>query len=195
MRILRYLIWAAATAAALAAVWFLVVAPRFEGSMRDTVGQGDYELIATDGSVFTAETLRGNPSAIFFGFTHCPDVCPTTLGEIAVWSDELGAEAEDLRFWFVSVDPTRDSVEMLRDYLSWNPGVVGATGDEAEVAKAISAFRIYARKVPLSEGGYTMDHTPFVMLFDAEGRLGDIIAYQEDPVTAVAKLRKLLAAS
>ena len=82
----------------------------------DRLGHGDYVLAATDGGTFTEDALKGVPSAVFFGFTHCPDICPTTLGDIAVGRDVLGPEAEELRFWFVTADPERDTIDLLRNY-------------------------------------------------------------------------------
>ncbi|TPE51437.1 SCO family protein [Amaricoccus solimangrovi] len=186
----RILVAAAALAAVAAAVLFL----RAPDPEAGAPGRGGYALTATDGSTFTEASLEGHPSAVFFGFTHCPDICPTTLGEIGTWREELGAEARDLRFWFVTVDPERDSVDGLRDYLSWSPGVTGAGGTRAEVDEALAAFRVYARKVPLSDGGYTMDHSSFVMLFDRDGRFVRNIGYREETGSAVAKLRALIGA-
>ncbi len=98
MRSVRLLLWAAVVAAALLAGWFLVLAPRLQRTVEDTIGRGDYSLDATDGGTFSEAALRGQPSAVFFGFTHCPDVCPTTLGDIGVWQEELGADAGKVRF-------------------------------------------------------------------------------------------------
>ena len=181
-----------AVAAALAGLWQFLLAPSFARTVQETLGRGDYRLAATDGSEFTEARLRDGPSAVFFGFTHCPEICPTTLGEIAAWSADLGPEAGRIRFWFVTVDPERDTVGMLRDYLSWNPNVTGAAGSPEEVAKAAAAFRVYARRIPLEDGDYTMDHSALVLLFDKSGRFQDIIKYQEDPASAEAKLRRLL---
>ena len=158
----------------------------------DRLGHGDYVLAATDGGTFTEDALKGVPSAVFFGFTHCPDICPTTLGDIAVGRDVLGPEAEELRFWFVTADPERDTIDLLRNYVSWTPGVTGATGSPEEVAKAIAAFRVYVNKVPFDDGDYTIDHSALVLLFGRDGRFADVIRYQEPPEDAVAKLRLLL---
>lgn len=175
-----------------ALAWVEFIEPRLNTSVADSLGKGDYRLVATDGSAFTSETLRGRPSAVFFGFTHCPEVCPTTLGDIAGWQEELGAEGRDLRVFFVTVDPERDTPEMLEGYVSWVPGVIGVSGDPAEVKKAIQAFRVFAAKVPLKDGGYTMDHSAFVMLFDDKGNFVRTISYQEDFDMALGKLRQLL---
>ena len=187
----RLALVALAVLALAAVLWVRIGAPMLNRSIGDDLGRGDYALTATDGSTFTEATLRGAPSAVFFGYSHCPDVCPTTMGEIADWQDQLGGDAK-LRVFFVTVDPERDSVDMLRDYVSWVPGVVGVSGPRPEIDKAIRAFRIYANKVPGSDGAYWMDHTAYVMLFDANGRFDQIISYQEPPETALPKLRKLL---
>jgi protein SCO1/2 len=187
------LLWGLSTLALMALIWVQVIAPRLNRSVADTLGQGTYRLAATDGTVFTQETLQGAPSAVFFGFTHCPEVCPTTLGDIAGWQETLGKSGRQLRVYFVTVDPERDSVELLGDYVSWVPGVVGVSGTRAEIDKALKAFRIYSSKVPLDDGGYTMDHSANLLLFDASGRFFEPIGYQEDPVRTEDKLMRLFA--
>ncbi|PZX16922.1 protein SCO1/2 [Palleronia aestuarii] len=175
----------------LAAGWVWVLEPRMNRSVADALGRGDYTLVATDGTTFTEDTLNGAPSAVFFGFTHCPEVCPTTLGDVAGWQDALAEDGEELRVFFVTVDPERDTEKVLGDYVSWVPGVVGVTGSRDEIDKAIRSFRVYAQKVPIEGGGYTMDHSAFVLLFDADGRLDEPISYGEDPARAMAKIRDL----
>ena len=195
LRRVRYVLWGLVILALGAIGWLKFGAPALE-DMADAgtaaLGQGEYRLAATDGGEFTAETLKGQPSAVFFGFTHCPDVCPTTLGYIAGWQEELGDAAKDLRVFFVTVDPERDSVETLREYVSWVPGVIGVSGSPEEIAKAVKAFRIYARKSPLAGGGYNMDHSSMLLLFDRNGEYAGLIGYQEEDARALASLRKLL---
>ena len=191
-RTLRFALWALVFLALAAVVWVRWVQPMFEKSVALTIGPGDYNLTTTTGEPFTEDTLRGKPSAVFFGFTHCPEVCPTTLGDIATWQEELG-EGNQLRVYFVTVDPERDTIDQLREYVSWAPGVVGVSGTPEEIAKAIAAFRIFARKVPLDNGGYTMDHSANVLLFDKNGQLFEPIGYQEGFDRAVAKIRRLQA--
>lgn len=174
-----------------AGVWFLAV-PRLTSHVTDTFGQGAYRLETTEGQPFTQASLKGAPAAVFFGYTHCPDACPTTLGEIATWQDELGKTGKRLRVFFVTVDPERDTLDALKDYLSWVPGVVGVSGSRAEMDAAISAFHIYARKIPGDNGEYTMDHTVSLFLFDGQGRMVEPIGYGEDEPRAMAKLRKLM---
>lgn len=175
-------------------LWVQLIQPSMTQTIADKIGQGNYALTATDGTTFTHDTLKGSPSAVFFGFTHCPEVCPTTLGDVATWQDILVREDQkNLRVFFVTVDPERDTADLLGDYVSWVPGVVGVTGTSEEVAEAIKAFVIYARKVPLEGGGYTMDHSASVLLFDAKGRFFEPIGYQEGEVRALDKIRRLFA--
>jgi len=188
---LTLVLWASALVALGAFLWVQVISPRMTRGLADMLGRGDYRLQATDGSAFTQATLRGRPSAVFFGFTHCPDVCPTTLGEVAAWQEALAAEDKDLRVFFVTVDPERDTAELLHGYVSWIPGVLGVTGPRDQIDSAIRAFRIYARKVPLEGGGYTMDHSAMVLLFDKRGRFAQPVGYREDFDRAMAKVRAL----
>jgi len=194
---LRHALWALVALALIGLGWFQFIAPKAgNGSLVDAgtaaLGRGDYQLVGTDGAEFTQATLKGQPSAVFFGFTHCPDVCPTTLGDVATWQEELGEDGGKLRVFFVTVDPERDTVEALRDYVSWVPGVVGVSGSPEEIAKAIKAFRIYARKSPLEGGDYTMDHSSTMLLFDGNGDYAGLIGYQEETGRALASLRGLL---
>lgn len=157
------------------------------------IGSGSYTLQTADGDVFNHDSLKGQPTMLFFGYTHCPDVCPTTMAEMAGWYETLGDEAKDLRAFFVTVDPERDTADVIRDYVAWTGHVEGVTGSRAETDKAIAAWRVFAEKVPGSDGDYTMNHTASVFLVDATGSFAGTIAYQEDAATAVGKIRKLLA--
>ncbi len=188
--LLNAALWGLALLALIPFVWSRWGTPSMQETLAETVGPGDYQLITTAGEPFTEDTLKGRPSAIFFGFTHCPEVCPTSLGDIAAFQDELGAD-EQVRVYFVTVDPERDRLEQLQDYVSWAPGVEGVSGPSEEIDKAIRAFRIYARKVPLEGGGYTMDHSANILLFDRNGRFFGLIGYQEATDRAVEKIRRL----
>lgn len=119
------------------------------GAGNDFIAGGDDAgtFIVADGFGFTEETLEGTPLAVFFGFTHCPEVCPATLGDVAGWQEDLTDDGEELRVSFVTVDPERDTAEVLDDHVSWVPGVVGVTGSRKEVDKAIRSFRVCAQKV------------------------------------------------
>jgi protein SCO1/2 len=139
------------------------------------------------------QNLKGKPTAYFFGFTHCPEVCPTTLFEMTQHLKQLGPNADRLNVVFVSVDPERDTPELLKTYLkSFDPRIVALTGTPEDLAAAAKAFRIAYRKVPTEGGNYTMDHTSSVIVTDAEGELDSLIDYHEDDATAFAKLRRAI---
>ena len=152
-----------------------------------------FQLTDQSGAPTTEAVLRGRPNALFFGFTHCPDVCPTTLYELAGYQKALKAEGRDLGIVFVTVDPERDTPDILRTYVGSLAGDVTAlTGDPAQVEAMLKGFGIYAKKVPQAEG-YTMDHTASVLLLDRDGSFKGTIAYGENPDTAKAKLERLTA--
>lgn len=152
---------------------------------------GPFTLVSDDNQVITQEAFRGQPSAVFFGFTHCPEVCPTTLFELDSWLASMGPEGERIRAYFVSVDPERDTPEVLDAYLSNLSGrITGITGEPENIADMLKDFGIFARKVE-TEDDYTMDHTASVLLLDRNGGFFGTIAYGEGARTAVAKLERL----
>jgi len=153
-----------------------------------------FELTDQAGQPITQAAFRGHPTLVFFGFTHCPEVCPTTLFEMDGWLTQLGDEARDVRAYFVSVDPERDTPEIMENYVSnVSDRVVGITGDPEKVAAMARSFGIYWRKVELEGGDYTVDHTASVLMLDRKGAFAGTIAYGEDAGTAIAKIRRLAA--
>ena len=154
---------------------------------------GPFRLIDQDGKPITDQDLKGRPFLVFFGFTHCPDVCPTALFEVSEILRKLGPDAERTRALFVTVDPERDTPEKLKDYLSsFDPHVIGATGDAAAIAAVAKGYRVYSKKVPLDGGGYTMDHTAIVYLMDKQGRFVAPFNLKRTPEAAAADLRRYL---
>lgn len=132
---------------------------------------GPFRLIDHDGKAVTEQDFKGKPILVFFGFTHCPDVCPTALFEMSEILRKLGPDADRMRVLFVTVDPERDTPAVLKDYLSsFEPQIRGLTGDAAAIAAVEKAYGVYSRKIPLDAGGYSMDHTAFVYLMDKDGR-------------------------
>jgi protein SCO1/2 len=130
---------------------------------------------------------------VFFGFTHCPDVCPTTLFDISETLRALGPDADRIGALFVTVDPERDTPAVLKDYLSsFDPRVIGVTGDPAAVASMEKAYRVYAKKVPLDGGGYTMDHTALVYLMNKDGAFVAPFNMKRRPEEAAADLKRYL---
>ncbi len=152
-----------------------------------------FTLVDQNGAEITEAAFRGHPSAIFFGFTHCPEICPTTLFELNGWLDRIGDEGKDIRAYFVTVDPERDTVDVMKNYVSnVSNRILGVTGEPDKVHEMAKAFGIYFKKVELEQGGYTMDHTASVLLLDANGDFAGTIAYGENPDTAIAKLKRLV---
>lgn len=151
-----------------------------------------FELTDMNGQPITQAAFEGHPSAVFFGFTNCPQVCPTTLFEMKDWFDKLGDEGKDIRAFFISIDPERDTPELLKNYISnVTNRVTGITGDKDKVAAMAKAWGVYFKKVDTSSGDYTMDHTALVFLLDSNARFHGTIAYGENPDTALAKMKRL----
>ena len=154
----------------------------------------DFALVDQDGAAVGPSALAGRPSLVFFGFTHCPDICPTTLSEISGWLDELGAEADELNAVFVTVDPERDDVAAMAEYVSYfHPAIQGWTGTPEQIASAAERFRVDYERVPTGDGDYAMNHTAGVFLFDATGRHRSVIDPHEPREFAVPKIRRVLA--
>lgn len=144
------------------------------------------------GRPFSPAQWLGRPTMVFFGFTFCPDVCPTTLNDISDWLVALGSDADRLNVALISVDPERDTPAVLADYLSnFDARIIGLTGSLPEVEKAADGFRAKFEKLP-RDGDYTMNHTAGVFLFDAGGRFTSIIDFHEDRRFAVPKIRRIL---
>lgn len=158
---------------------------------------GPFELTRSDGSVLTDKSLAGRPYAIFFGFTRCPDVCPTTLARLALLRKKLGADGDKFDIVFVSVDPERDRPQDIGAYAEmFGTPIIAATGTDAQLAQIRKGFGVYMKKVPLDpaqpDGDYTIDHTAGIFLMDAKGRLSSIIDHHEAEETALDKLRMLV---
>ncbi|MCC4244003.1 SCO family protein [Stappia indica] len=198
LKILRYVAWGAVIVL-LGAMGFVgykqYVAPEGEGLIAPLASIGGPFTMtdASTGKTVTDADFRGKPSAYFFGFTFCPDVCPTTLAETQMWIEQLGPDADKMNFAFVSVDPERDTPEVMRDYVAaFDKRIRPLTGTPEQTEEMVKAYRIYARKVPLDDGDYTMDHSAAVFLMDKDNRFVGTIAYDEDPKNAMVKLRRLI---
>ena len=166
-----------------------------------TAAQGPFgvpfTLVSQNGQPITEKALRGRPSVVFFGYTHCPDVCPTTLFEMNDWLQKVDPDGSRLGAYFVTVDPERDTPQIMNEYVSnVSKRITGISGPPDQVLDMVRGFRVYAKKVPTDEknpaGDYTMDHTASVFLLDGSGRFAGTIAYQEDPDIAVKKLENLI---
>ncbi len=154
---------------------------------------GPFHLEDQDGKPFGDADMKGRPYLVFFGFTHCPDICPTTLFDISQVLAKLGKDADRTGAVFITVDPERDTPALMKDYLSnFDPHLRGLTGDRPSIDAALKAYRVYAKKIPLEGGDYTMDHTAIVYLMDKNGRFVAPFNLKQTPEAAAAELRRYL---
>jgi protein SCO1/2 len=197
MRNLRLVLWVlVAIAVGVLAVLMLAPvrqAPPQSGAITaDTFG-GPFNLTGADGQPFSSARLAGRPHAIFFGFTHCPDVCPTTLARLVKLRGQVGGE-RPFEILFITVDPQRDGPAEVGKYTElFDSPVIGLTGSPAEIAQVKKQFGIFSRKVPDSSGGYGVDHTSTVLLFDGKGDFVSTISPEEPDSAALAKLKRISA--
>ncbi|NML05621.1 SCO family protein [Sphingomonas sp. G-3-2-10] len=154
---------------------------------------GSFTMTDQNGRTVTEKTLRGRPYAIFFGFTRCPDVCPTTLTRMAQLRKALGADGMKFDIIFVSVDPQHDTREGIREYLGlFDTPIIGLSGTAEQLAGIVKAFHVFYEKVPVEGGDYTIDHTASIFLMDREGRFVTTIDHKEGQEVAVQKLRRVI---
>ena len=153
---------------------------------------GPFALTDQNGQSVTDNALLGQPSLVFFGFTHCPDVCPTALFEIGQIYQALGPDGNKLKAFFITVDPERDTQTSLKAYLeSFDARITGLTGPRDKIDEAMRAYRAFARKVPLETGGYVMDHTALVYLMDKKGRFVSSMNFDRPPEENATRIRQL----
>ena len=183
-------------AAGLAMGWWQVDGPGAERppatTSVPTLG-GPFVMADHRGQTFTEQHLAGRPTVMFFGFTSCPEVCPTTLNDISGWLDDLGPDAAKINAVFVSVDPERDTAEQIAGYLTaFDPRIVGLTGTAQQLSDMAATYGFFYEKVMGVDGGYTMNHTATVYLLDATGALFGTVDYHEERSVALQKVRRLL---
>lgn len=157
-----------------------------------------FSLTRQDGAPITEQAFRGKPTALFFGFTNCPEICPTTVYELTGWMNKVDPGKDKLQAYFVSIDPDRDTPAALKTYLTnASNRIIGISGDPEKVKEMARGFKVYFKKVPTDpnqpNGEYTMDHTASVFLLDRQGRFTGTITYGENPDVAEKKLENLIA--
>ena len=196
LKVIRYGALAVGAALALAVGAALLVGrpvePQVTAVGRPEIG-GPFRLVAHTGAVVESGDLRGKPLVVFFGFTHCPDVCPTALATLSQDLRDLGPDADRLQAVFVTLTPERDTREALVQYMqAFDPRILALTGTPEEVKAVAKAYKVYSEKVPTAAGDYTMNHTASVFLMDREHRFKGTIAQGESREAATMKLRLLL---
>nr|HET7860445.1 SCO family protein [Caldimonas sp.] len=154
------------------------------------------ELPDADGKPRSLADWRGKVVVVFFGYTQCPDVCPTTMAELAQIRTQLGADGDRLQTVFVTIDPERDTPEILKAYLAnFGPNVVGLRGDAEQTKAAAKEFKVFYAKVPgKTPGSYTMDHSAASFVFDPAGRVRLFVPYGADTKLLAGDLKQLLSA-
>jgi protein SCO1/2 len=198
LRKFRIVIWIIVALAG-AGLAFLLLRPASSGPPQSQQIEmvdfgGPFTLTGSDGKPFSSTRLEGKPYAIFFGFTHCPDVCPTTLARMVRLREQLGASGERLQILFVTVDPERDGPAEVGKYAElFDSTVTGLTGSPAQIEQVKKKYGIFSRKVPSEGGDYSVDHTATVLLFDSRGEFTGTIAQEEGDQAAIAKLQRIVA--
>jgi protein SCO1/2 len=190
---LRYVLWILVGLAAVGALSLMLQtrSPTVRETSLGTIG-GPFTLTGSDGKPFSSAKLNGRPAAIFFGFTHCPDVCPTTLARLVKLRRQLGKGEDALSIVFISVDPERDGPAEVGSYAAlFNAPVVGLTGSATDIERVKKQFGVYSAKAPLPGGGYSVDHTATVFLLDRNGAFVATLSPQESDAVALDKLRRI----
>ena len=178
-----------------AAYTLLNVSDRVESEGTPLIG-GPFSLVDTNGKRVTDHDFRGKLMLVIFGYTHCPDVCPTELQTISEVMDKLGPAADKVAPIFISVDPKRDTPEALANYMkNFNARITGLTGDQTDVANAAKAYRVFYRKAGDSGGGdYSVDHSAFVYLMDGEGKYLTHFSFNTAPESMLGVIKTKIAA-
>jgi protein SCO1 len=162
------------------------------GARGSAIG-GPFKLIDQNGKPITDQDMNARPLLVFFGYTHCPDVCPTTLFELSEVMHALGKDADHVNALFITVDPDRDTAAVMKDYLSsFDPHLRGGTGDEKAIKAVEKEYRVYSKKVPIQNCDYSMDHSAVVYLMDKEGRFVAPFNLNRKPAEAAADLRRYM---
>lgn len=187
----RIVLWTLVVVAAIGATALYVFRPP---AAPIGVTGAPFTLESTKGGSFTQDDLKGTPSLVFFGYTFCPDVCPTTMAESVEWRNELGLAPGQLRTIFVTVDPARDTTEKLAEYIgAFDENIIGLVGTPEQTAAAKASFGVMSEEqAPDEYGNYIVNHTASVFLIGADGRFEGTIAYGEDKATAEAKIKRLV---
>lgn len=174
--------------------FYFIAARNMSGNSGSAAIGGPFTLTDVNGKPFSSASLKGKPYLLFFGFTYCPEVCPTTLFDLTQDMKELGQDSDKLNVVFISVDPERDTPELIKTYLSnFDSRIVGLTGTEQQIAEVTRAFKAFYRKVPTSDGSYTIDHQVTIYMMDGKGRFALASNYQESRDIRLQKIKRLLA--
>jgi protein SCO1/2 len=196
LRLIRLLLWViVALAIVAAAAVFLLRSPSADGpaaAAQSTIG-GPFTLVGADGKQFSSAKLRGEPYAVYFGFTRCGDICPTTLARLVKLRNQAGGEHK-FNIVFVTIDPANDGPKEVGQYAGlFNSPIIGLTGSQAQIDHVKKQYGIFAEPSPHPMPGKEMEHSAMVLLFDGNGKYAGTISEHEPDLGALAKLEKLSA--
>ncbi len=196
----RLIVWAAVAVIVVATLAGFAWQRFAPGTTEAAAGKfgGPFTLVDQTGKTVTEADLSGSPTLLFFGYTHCPDVCPTTLSDLTEVMQDLGADADKVKVFFVTVDPERDTQEVMAQYWqAFDPRFRMLTGTPDQVKQALSDYHVFAEKAPSETrdpNDYAMNHTAAVYMLDADGKFVGTLSYQEDLKNIVSKVKQLIAA-
>jgi protein SCO1/2 len=193
---IRIILWGLVLVAAAALAFLLLRKPELPQQSQTelplTAIGGPFTLVGADGKPFPSTKLAGKPFAIFFGFTNCPDVCPTTLARLVKLRRQSGLGEEAFNILFVTVDPERDGPAEVGAYSKlFDTPVIGLTGSPAQIEQVKKQFAVFSAKAPQADAEYSVDHTSNVFLMDRAGKFVATIAPEENDATALAKLKRI----
>jgi len=167
--------------------------PNSAGSALSAAIGGPFQLVDQNGKPFTDANLKGKWELVYFGYTHCPDACPTALNDMALALDKLGGKRNEVGIVFVTVDPARDTPAVLKDYVtSFDAPIVALTGTDAQVAQAAKVYHVYYAKHEEKGGEYSMDHSSIIYLMDPQGRFVASFTHESSPTDMASRLDKLV---
>jgi protein SCO1/2 len=196
----RFVLIAAAFAGVLVLVAGVLIATAFRDAGKGVASSplagvigGKFSLVDQNGKPFTDADLKGKWQLVFFGYTHCPDVCPTALNELSLALDRLGAKKDQVGIVYISVDPERDTPDVLKSYVeSFGGPIVALTGTPDAIKQAAQDYKVYYAKHPRADGGYDMDHSALIYVMDPQGRFTATFTPDDSEDTIVKRLQKLL---
>ncbi len=168
--------------------------PRGDRPSALSVIGGPFRLESSKGGVVDSQALKGKPFLVFFGFTQCPNVCPTTLADLGTLLDEFAAEGGDLQAYYITLDPERDTQAVMQEYMaSFTDRITGLTGTPQQIERVARDYRAYVKRVPLPGGDYTLEHTLMVYMMDRDGGFAGPLDLNAGHALALKQLRKLVA--
>lgn len=195
LKIIRIALWSLIAVIVAAMSFTLFMGSKPQNMVTAELG-APFKLVDHNGAPITDSVFDDGPVAMFFGFTHCPEVCPTTMFEMSGWMEQLGEDGEALKGVFVTIDPERDTPALMKNYVTnLSDRFTGITGPKEDVEAMARSWRVYFKRQELDDGDYTMDHTASIFLLKPGGKFFGTIAWGENPETAVEKMKRLVAAS